>query len=368
MMLNSAPLVEDRRDGPRGHAAQTAGGLRPRSRPAQASKRSGESKAHPRREVGGYQRVLLISAMADVVHERGVEAATVAEIAERAGVSRRAFYDLFGTREESFMAALEMTLASGTKRVADAYQPDAPWVERLRAALHALLSYVDERPKQARLCLDVLNANPATLARRREIMGALTAVVDEGRLESRSAQQLPSVTAEGVVGGMVAVIEARLQTESSGGLADIAGPLMSMLVLPYLGPTVARRELFRPMISPEDSPSEQAGEEAPGPPRTRITYRTLRVLATIDAAPGLSNRAVAAAAGIRDQGQVSKLLSRMESRGLVRNDGLGRLKAGANSWVLTPRGSAVARAVNLADMGEGLEDRLSQDLDDQNDQ
>jgi AcrR family transcriptional regulator len=345
-MLNSPPLVDDRREravesGSRAHAeiGQT-----------QLSK--------SRREVGEYQRVLLIAAMADVVHERGIEAATVAQIAERAGVSRRAFYDLFGTRDESFIAVLDLTIAGARARLADAYDEGEPWLDRVRSGLLALLAYLDERPQQARLCLCVLGANPATLARRREVLDVLMEIVDEGRLESRAAQQLPSVTAEGVVGGMLAVIEARLKAQPAGGLLEFAGPLMSMLVLPYLGPVVARRELFRPMIAPEGPSAPEHSGESSGPPRTRITYRTLRVLATIDAKPGLSNRAVAAAAGIRDQGQVSKLLARMESRGLVRNDGLGSLKAGANSWVLTQRGSAVARAVNLVDMGRGVEAAL----------
>lgn len=346
-MLNSAPPVDDRRERPLESGSQPHS---PLQQPSSASK--------PRREVGEYQRVLLIAAMADIVHERGIEAATVGQIAERASVSRRAFYDLLGTRDESFLAVLDLTIAGARARLAETYEAAEPWLERIRVGLHTLLAYLDERPQQARLCLDVLSANPSTLARRREMLDVLMAIVDEGRMESRAAQQLPSVTAEGVVGGILAVVEARLQAQPSNGLLEFAGPLMSMLVLPYLGPVVARRELFRPMIVPEGQSVPERGEESDGPPRTRITYRTLRVLATIDAKPGLSNRAVAAAAGIRDQGQVSKLLARMESRGLVRNDGLGRLKAGANSWVLTPRGSAVARAVNLVDMGRGVEAAL----------
>jgi AcrR family transcriptional regulator len=347
-------------DGPRGSAFAGAGSTRRGSRLAQASSVTPRSGLRARREVGDYQRVLLISAMADVVHERGIEATTVAQIAAQAGVSRRAFYDLFGTREESFLTVLDLTVAAGARRVASAYDSDAPWVERVRTGLLALLGYLDERPKQARLCLEILNANPATLARRREIVATLTAIVDEGRSESPSSQQLPAMTAEGIVGGLFAVIEARLKDSSAAPLTEFAGPLMSMLVLPYLGPAVARRELFRPMVSPDaEGPAAAGSDDATDPPRTRITYRTLRVLATIDSQPGLSNRAIAAAAGIRDQGQVSKLLSRMEQRGLVRNDGLGSLKAGANAWVLTPRGSTVARAVHLVDAGPGLEDELS---------
>ena len=79
----------------------------------------------------------------------------------------------------------------------------------------------------------------------------------------------------------------------------------------------------------------------------RITYRTVRVLIAIGSAPRASNREIAAQSGISDQGQVSKLLTRLESLGLVRNDGAGHVKGAPNAWVLTPRGLDVERAVQV---------------------
>ncbi len=91
----------------------------------------------------------------------------------------------------------------------------------------------------------------------------------------------------------------------------------------------------------------------------RITYRTVRVLMTIGSAPGASNREIAGEAGIADQGQVSKLLARLESLGLVRNGGGGHAKGAPNAWVLTPRGLEVERAIRVqsasrAAVGEGV--------------
>ncbi len=79
----------------------------------------------------------------------------------------------------------------------------------------------------------------------------------------------------------------------------------------------------------------------------RITYRTVRVLMSIGSGPMASNREIAAVAGIADQGQVSKLLTRLESLGLVRNDGVGHAKGAPNAWVLTPRGLDVERAISV---------------------
>jgi DNA-binding IclR family transcriptional regulator len=70
-------------------------------------------------------------------------------------------------------------------------------------------------------------------------------------------------------------------------------------------------------------------------------------LIAIGSGPGASNREVASAAGIADQGQVSKLLTRLESLGLVRNDGGGHVKGAPNAWVLSRRGEEVERAIQV---------------------
>ena len=73
-----------------------------------------------------------------------------------------------------------------------------------------------------------------------------------------------------------------------------------------------------------------------------MTYRTARVLATIASHPGISNRMVAAEAGINDQGQISKLLTRLKRLGLTENTGDGRSKGESNAWRLTELGAQVA--------------------------
>jgi DNA-binding IclR family transcriptional regulator len=77
----------------------------------------------------------------------------------------------------------------------------------------------------------------------------------------------------------------------------------------------------------------------------RLTYRTVRVLMAVAANPGSSNRAVADGAGIKDQGQISKLLHRLERLGLIGNDGAGGPPGGPNAWALTAKGREVEDAI-----------------------
>ena len=79
----------------------------------------------------------------------------------------------------------------------------------------------------------------------------------------------------------------------------------------------------------------------------RLTYRTVRVLMVIAEQPGASNREIAEGSGIVDQGQISKLLTRLERLKLIRNIGAGQERGAANAWQLTGRGAEVERATRL---------------------
>jgi DNA-binding MarR family transcriptional regulator len=81
----------------------------------------------------------------------------------------------------------------------------------------------------------------------------------------------------------------------------------------------------------------------------RLTYRTARVLEALAGMPGASNRMVADGAGIYDQGQVSKLLARLERLGLIENtSGNDHKPTGEpNAWRLTPRGRQIGHALHI---------------------
>jgi DNA-binding PadR family transcriptional regulator len=77
----------------------------------------------------------------------------------------------------------------------------------------------------------------------------------------------------------------------------------------------------------------------------RLTYRTVCVLEAAAECPGASNRVVGDHAGISDQGQISKLLARLERLGLLQNTGKHRPKGEANEWRLTSKGVRVTETI-----------------------
>jgi AcrR family transcriptional regulator len=295
--------------------------------------------------------------MIEVSAEHGLADATVARVVARAGVSRRTFYELFDDREDCFLAAFDEGIVRASRYVLDAYDPDARWAERLRTALTGLLSFLTyERGAGQLLVVGSLGAVATALERRRRVLAQIITVIDEGRRETKAGSQPPPLTAEGIVGGALSIIHARLLDDKSGRLGDLINPLMSMIVLPYLGPTAACRELARPTPRPRTR-VERGGEDPLRELGMRLTYRTVRVLMAVASLGGRgsypSNREVGLAAGVADQGQISKLLGRLERLGLVHNEGLAPGKGAPNAWTLTAKGAQVERAMS-ADSARGV--------------
>ncbi len=332
-----------------------AGGRPAKRRGARAAQRYNGAI---REQLAELQRARILGATFEVVAQRGAGSVSVAHIVERSGVSRRTFYEQFTDREDCLLAAFERALTLASERVIPVYEAEKGWRERIRAGLVAFLAFCDEQPSVGRLLVcESLASSPRVQERRRDAIALLTQIVDQGRtLTGTSGESktdtLSPLAAEGTVGGVLAVIQARLLAPArtaqakSAPLLGLASELMSMVVMPYLGAAAARRELDRPVPAPPgvqrdgallSDPFKAAG--------MRLTYRTVRVLLAIAEHPDASNREIGDTAGITDQGQMSKLLARLERIGLVSNTGIHPGKGAPNSWALTEKGRQIADGI-----------------------
>jgi AcrR family transcriptional regulator/DNA-binding MarR family transcriptional regulator len=354
---------------------------------------------YARAQVAELQRARILTGMVEECFERGVGSVSVAHVVSRSGVSRRTFYEAFADREDCFVAAFEHALALARERVLDACEAQGSardsardsWRERTRAGLIAFLGLLEDEPRLGRLLVcESAAGGSRVLARRAETIEQLARAVDEGRIESKnipkghSASELSPLTAEGIVGGALAVIQARLLAQSPGPAGNVAGnagrnaargsapnaarkgrsrpllelvnPLMSTIVLPYLGPATARKELTRPVacdVAAAANGSLATGGALPADPfkaaGMRLTYRTVRVLMAIaqlgGRGPGPSNRQIGELAGVSDQGQISKLLHRLERSGLIENTGHDASKGMPNSWAPTDEGRRLTDSI-----------------------
>jgi AcrR family transcriptional regulator/DNA-binding MarR family transcriptional regulator len=300
--------------------------------------------------VSAAQRERLLEAALAVVAEEGYRRMSVRRVAGRARVSSKTFYDLFADREDCFLTAFDQAVEEFATAVVPAFMGEREWSVRIRAGLAVLLARLDGEPALRTLVfVEALGAGPRVLERRAEVLAILRDAVDQGRDSMSAGRELPALTAEGVIGAAFGVIYARLLDAAPDPLIGLLNPLMAMLVLPYRGHAASARELSRPipeLAAAVDTPRSGASITPRGI-RTdaafRLTVRTHKVLAAVAGYPGASNRQVSDLADVRDQGQISRLLARLEGHGLLQNSG-GQTQGTPNAWHLTPEGEEIANA------------------------
>jgi AcrR family transcriptional regulator/DNA-binding MarR family transcriptional regulator len=342
-------------------AVRTAAASRVRSAPhgvSPGARRRAEAPARiaaPEGRLIEIQRSRLLAGAMAAIDELGYAQTTVAQITSRSRVSRRTFYELFENREECLAALIDEVLEMLERELAEAGLEGLPWQERVRGGLWAILAFFDRESALARMCVvHSQQGGPAVLARREQILRRLAAVIDEGRRESSREGGCGPLTAEGLVGAAFGILYARLARGERTPLVGLLGELMGMIVLPYLGPAAARREQRRP--APKSIPTAPSAYSVFLPARRdplqevrmRLTYRTAQVLECIAREPGINNRTVADRAGVTDQGQISKLLTRLERLGLTANSGNGHTRGEPNAWTLTQIGREVAQRLGTS--------------------
>ena len=301
-----------------------------------------------RAPVGEIQRRRLLAAALDAVADVGYARTTVQQITRRAKVSRKTFYEVFADCEDCFLALLDQTLSEAGLLARRAYESESSWRDGIRSALAQLLAFMQGDPRVSLLFLvESLAAGGRVSQRRTQVLQRLASVIDEGRHTTSVNHQPPQLTAEAVVGGVFALLHTRVIQERKEPLTDLLGPLMSIITLPYLGPTAAGQELTRPVPPCRTQTSSHRSTRSRDPLDgldIRLTYRTVLVLTAISEHPGASNREIAERSGIVDQGQISKLLTRLAALNLTENLGEGKEKGGANAWRLTALGTRLERA------------------------
>jgi len=302
--------------------------------------------------VSEMQRSRLLGGAVAAVEVLGWSNVTVASISSRARVSRRTFYELFSDREDCLLEVCEDTSERIARELTGANLGGLAWRERVRSGLWTILSFFDREPELARLCVVQSARGGRGVQEWREgVLARLTALVDEGRLQGARAAQVPVLSAEGSVGAVLTIIHRRLLDVERVPLGELLGSLVGMVVLPYLGAAAARSERTRPAPQAPSSASGarayRAGQDPLRDVPMRLTYRTARVLEAAATHPGASNRHIGEQADMHDQGQVSKLLARLQRIGLLANTGKGHARGEANSWSLTELGQRVIEQLAL---------------------
>jgi AcrR family transcriptional regulator len=93
----------------------------------------------------------LLDAAEEEFAARGVDAATLADIAARARVTRPALLYHFGSKDELYAAVVRRAFTALASLVQSALHAEGTYLERLRAVVHGFCAFVDDEPALARV-------------------------------------------------------------------------------------------------------------------------------------------------------------------------------------------------------------------------
>jgi TetR/AcrR family transcriptional regulator len=179
-----------------------------------------------RADVAGQQRIRILTALAEVLAERGYVSTPVAAIIERAGVSRETFYEQFASKADCFIAALEETVGDLAVILRDVTSAPGSPIERYDRMLQVYLDALIARPDTARLFLiETYAAGEDAMRRRLELqqqfVDGLVRIFGRRSARDRAA-------CEALVGATVALVTARFVAGDIAGVRTVRKPLVDL--------------------------------------------------------------------------------------------------------------------------------------------
>jgi AcrR family transcriptional regulator len=192
--------------------------------------------------VAANQRERIIRATAEAAGELGYPEMSVEAVIERAGVSRRTFYDHFKNKEDAFLAAYDATIEQQARQVRLAYLAEKTVRSRLRAGIGAYLDFMAREPSVARMCIvEVLAAGPRALARRNTAMRMFASIIEENIHELVPGCPVAALAAEAIVGGIHEVVYTRILQGRTTELPGLADDLLTTVLMLGVGADNADR-------------------------------------------------------------------------------------------------------------------------------
>jgi AcrR family transcriptional regulator len=180
------------------------------------------------------ERDWILIGMAESCAARGYEATSVDDVCAAAGVTRDCFERTFASKAECLGATMELIVEEGRKRLATASVGERSWEARLRAGVPALLDFLAERSAFTRVAL--LEAAPAggrAAILYRSAKASLLAELESG--PDRTGAGIPASAGRGALAGVEALVTSRVAAGKAMELKQLAGEVVYLLAVPYLG-------------------------------------------------------------------------------------------------------------------------------------
>jgi AcrR family transcriptional regulator len=213
----------------------------------------------------------ILDAVIEIAVREGYDHTCVDRTCSAAKVPPPVFDEHFESIQDCFLQASDELIGQLELAVLKPLYEEAPWPERIRRGLQRLLAVISEHPDRARFtmiecprvgegkgkgedegekrggegegegegALGALDRSGA-LDRLHSAQRVFVPVLEEGMeyavsIEHRSVAHLSPLTAEGIVGGIAAIIHKRVLEENTAELPGLLPDLLYFALMPYLG-------------------------------------------------------------------------------------------------------------------------------------
>ena len=137
----------------------------------------------------------LEEAALDLYTERGFDETTVAEIAERAGLTERTYFRYFADKREVLFGGQDALLDIFVNEIAQAPESMSP-IDAVGAALAVVAAFFEDRHRQARRRQAVVAANPSLQERELIKLASISAAMAEGLRDRGAGDSAAKLAAE----------------------------------------------------------------------------------------------------------------------------------------------------------------------------
>jgi AcrR family transcriptional regulator len=157
-------------------------------------------------------------------------------IAEEANVSIDAFFELFASKDECFLAALDMLAGELLRVTADDGLASADWPRAVCRAIGELMLYLADRPHYARtIAAEAFAAGASAVQRNLELAEALATLLTEGA----PGEPLGRLTVEGVGGAIWHTVRCQVASGRIQLLPALSDYLSYVVLAPFIGAEAA---------------------------------------------------------------------------------------------------------------------------------
>ena len=199
----------------------------------------GKSAAAPEAVVGE-QRERILAAVAQLARTKGYTAMTVADIVKTGAVTREAFYELFKSKEDAFLATQISGLETAISLSAAGFFVGENWPERVWGGLEALFAHVALQPDLVYLdIIETYAAGPAAIRRSFDNRAAYHLFLADGYRQNPAAEALPRLSSEAIGSAILGLLRWQVEEGRTERTLEALPQSVYLALAPFIGPAAA---------------------------------------------------------------------------------------------------------------------------------